>query len=78
MAIKIPPGILKKINDCFLENSLINLEQMQHERTVLGGDYDLYMNPRLDKLDKMPEHHDNQNCREDITSFLEINNLVDV
>ena len=38
----------------------------------------LYMNPRLDKLDTMPEHHDNQNYREDITSFLEINNLVDV
>ena len=54
------------------------LEQMQNEHIVLGGDYNLYMNPRLDKLDTMPEHHDNQNYREDITSFLEINNLVDV
>ena len=54
------------------------LEQMQNEHIVLGGDYNIYMNPRLDKLDTMPEHHDNQNYREDITSFLDINNLVDV
>ena len=54
------------------------LEQMQNVHIVLGGDYNLYMIPRLDKLDTMPEHHDNQNYREDITSFLDINNLVDV
>ena len=53
-------------------------EQMQNEHIVLGGDYNLYMNPRLNELDTMPEHNDNQNYLEDITSFLEINNLVDV
>ena len=52
------------------------LDQIQNEHVVLGGDYNLYMNPRLDKLDTMPEHNDNQNYREDITSFLEINNLA--
>ena len=51
---------------------------MQNEHIVLCGNYNLYMNTRLDKLDTMPEHHDNQNYLEDITSFLEINNLVDV
>ena len=55
-----------------------HLEQMQNEHIVLGGDYNLYMNPRLDKLDTMPEHNDNQHYREDITSYLEITNLVDV
>ena len=54
------------------------LEQMQNEHIVLGGDYNLCMTARLDKLDTMPEHNDNQNYCEDITSFLEINNLVDV
>ena len=51
---------------------------MQNEHIVLGGDYNLYMNQRLDKLDTMPGNHDNKNYREDITSFLDINNLADV
>ena len=46
------------------------LEQMQNEHIVLGGDYNLYLNLRLDKLDTMSEHNDNQNYRVDITSFL--------
>ena len=49
------------------------LEQKQNEHIDLGGNYNLYMNPGLDKLDTMLKHHDNQNYGEDITSFLEIN-----
>ena len=53
------------------------LNHMKNEHTVIGGDFNLYMNPRLNKLDNMPEHHDNRNYREDIISYLEVNNLVD-
>ena len=53
------------------------LSHMKNEHTIIGGDFNLYMNPRLDKLDNMPEHHDNRNYREDIISYLEVNNLVD-
>ena len=54
-----------------------HLSHMKNEHTIIGGDFNLYMNPRLDKLDNMPEHHDNRNYREDIISYLEVNNLVD-
>ena len=54
-----------------------HLNCMKNEHTILGGDFNLYMDPRLDKLDNRPEHHDNRNYREDIISYLEVNNLVD-
>ena len=54
-----------------------HLNCMKNEHTILGGDFNLYMDPRLDKLDNMPENHDNRNYREDIISYLEVNNLVD-
>ena len=53
------------------------LNHMKNEHTIIGGDFNLYMNPRLDKLDNISEHHDNRNYREDIISYLEVNNLVD-
>ena len=46
------------------------LNHMKNEHTIIGGGFNLYMNPRLDKLDNMPEHHDNRNSREDIISYL--------
>ena len=45
---------------------------------ILGGDWNLYLSLLLDKLDSMPETNDNSNYRENLKSFLEINNLVDV
>ena len=46
-----------------------HLSFVKNEHTILGGDLNLYMNPRLDKLDNMLEHHDKRNYREDIISF---------
>lgn len=54
------------------------LEEIQTEHVICGGDFNLYMDPRLDKIDSLREPHDNRNYREDITSYLEVNNLVDI
>ena len=51
---------------------------MTNEHTVLAGDFNLYLNPRLDKLDQINEAQDNRNYRSDIQSFMEVNNIVDI
>ena len=51
---------------------------MQNIHTILGGDLNLYMNPRLDKLDISTDYNDNRNFRADVCSFVETNNIVDV
>ena len=45
---------------------------------ILGGDWNLYMSLLLDKLDTMPETNDNTEYRENLKSFLEINDFIDV
>ena len=37
-----------------------NLNNMKNEHTIISEDFNLNMNPRLDKLDNIPEHPDNQ------------------
>ena len=54
------------------------LETMTNDHYILGGDFNLYLNPRFDKLDSLQEQHDNRNYRADISSFLDVNNIVDV
>ena len=49
---------------------------MQNIHTILGGDLNLYMNPRLDKIDNSPDHN-NRNFRADVCSFMETNNIFD-
>ncbi len=48
------------------------------ENTIIGGDFNLYLNPRLDKLDTMPDSQYNPEYRQNILSFLEIENLIDI
>ena len=62
---------------CFT-NFTAKLELMQNIHTILGGDLNLYMNPRLDKLDNSPDYNDNRNFRADVCFFVETNNIVDV
>ena len=42
----------------------------------MGGDLNLNMILRLDKVDKTPNHNDNQNFRADVCPFIETNNTV--
>ena len=50
----------------------------QSNNYILGGDWNLYMSLLLDKLDSMPETNDNTEYRENLKSFLEVNDFVDV
>jgi exonuclease III len=48
------------------------------ENSIIGGDFNLYLNPRLDKLDTMPDNNDNPEYRVNLLSFLETENLIDI
>ena len=54
------------------------LEIMTNDHYILGGDFNLYLNHRLDKLDSLQEQHDSRNYRAYISSFLDVNNIADV
>ena len=51
---------------------------MTNDHDILGGDFNLYLKPRLDKMDSLQEQHDSRNYRADITSFLGVSNIFDV
>ena len=54
------------------------LDKVENEHVIIGGDYNVYVNPALDKMEGMGENSDNGNFRLDLTSYLDVNNLVDV
>ncbi len=47
------------------------------ESTLLGGDFNFYMDPKLDKLDSMSNKSDNPIYRNEILSLIEVFNLSD-
>ncbi len=55
-----------------------SLQQFRLENIIIGGDFNLYLDPRLDKLDTMPDSHDNPEYRQDILLFLDTENLIDI
>ncbi len=59
----------------FLQDSI---QHFKMENTIIGGDFNLYLNPRLDKLDTLPHSQDNPEYRQNILSFLETENLIDI
>ena len=54
------------------------LNDFSLENVLLGGDFNLYLNPRLDKLDSMPETNDNPNYRAEVLSLLESSGYIDL
>ncbi len=54
-----------------------SLQQFRLENIIIGVEFNLYLDPRLDKLDTMPDSHDNPEYRQDILSFLDTENLID-
>ena len=59
----------------YFQNSLENFTK---ENIILGGDFNVYLNPRLDKLDNMPNTNDNPDYRNSINAYLEVENLTDI
>jgi exonuclease III len=60
---------IKKIKDM--------LTPFQHENIIIGGDFNFYMNPKLDKSDKITSKNDNITYRNEIKSLLESMALSD-
>ena len=54
------------------------LKSFTLENTIIGGDFNIHLNPRLDKLDSMSNTYDNQEYRDQINSLLETENLLDI
>ena len=49
----------------------------ENEHMLIGGNFNLYLNPKLDKLDTMSNQHDNLVYRSEILSILESFELND-
>jgi len=49
----------------------------QHQNIIIGGDLNFYMNPKLDKSDKITNKSDNTIYRNEIKSLMETMTLVD-
>ena len=73
-----PTRNFEKEQQITFKKFITDLEKMTNEHTVLAGDFNLYLNPRLDKLDQINEAQDNRNYRSDIQSFMEVNSIVDI
>jgi exonuclease III len=54
------------------------LENFKRDNVILGGDFNLYMNPRMDKLDTMSDTSDNNNYRQEILSYMETYKMIDI
>ena len=54
------------------------LMKYENDTLIIGGDYNLYVDKKLDKLDSMPDTNDNQNYRNELMSLFEALNMVDV
>ncbi len=61
----------------FLINVKNSLSTYQNENILLGGDFNLHLNPKLDTIDSMSNKSDNIVYREEMLSFLDSMNLSD-
>ncbi len=53
------------------------LSTYQNENILLGGDFNLHLNPKLDKIDSMSNKNDNIVYRKEMLSLLDSMNLSD-
>ena len=60
-----------------LNKFIDHLNEIQVSNIILGGDWNLYFSPLLDKLDSVLDRNDNPIYRNNLKSFLDTNNMVD-
>ena len=63
-----------------LESFCNDINDSNHDMNniILGGDFNVYLNPLIDKLDSMPDTNDNFTFRQNLVSTLETFNLTDI
>ena len=61
----------------FIKDFKNYLSKYEHQNLIIGGDFNLYLNPTLDKLDSMSNKNDNPVYRNEIVSMLEAMDLND-
>jgi len=62
--------VLKEFNE--------SLQECNLENVIIGGDFNLCLDPKLDKLCNTASSSDNPSFRKEVISFLETQNLVDM
>ena len=53
------------------------LDSFDNENIIIAGDYNVYLDQQMDKMDNIRDTNDNNNYRTDLLSYLDVNNLVD-
>ena len=61
----------------FIKSVKEKLVLFENETMLIGGDFNFYLNPKLDKLDSMQNRNDSIEYRKEVISLLETLNLVD-
>ena len=51
------------------------LDKLENEHVIIGGDYDVYVDPALDIMDGMGENSDNGNFRLDLTLYISMSTI---
>ncbi len=62
----------------FIQLTRNYLCKFENENIIVAGDFNLYLNPKLDKSDSTYNRHDNTNYRVEANALLENLNLSDV
>jgi exonuclease III len=73
-----PTRMFRKDQIKVLNDFCSYLNTFKQENTIVGGDFNLYLNPKLDKLDNMSDTGDNPEYRNNLVSYLETNDLIDL
>ena len=54
------------------------LSLLENDTCLIGGDFNLYMSPELDKLDRMSDKNDNDPYRQEILQILDTYDMIDL
>ncbi len=73
-----PPQQYKNDQINFVKMTKNLLNKFDHENIIIAGDFNFYINPKLDKIESMTNKHDNNIYHLEIETMLECFSLNDV